>query len=62
LYNRSPARLRLMDIAAGTLIVKEAGGDVLNPADEKVLDMGFEPGLRTDVMVIGDREILEVLK
>jgi fructose-1,6-bisphosphatase/inositol monophosphatase family enzyme len=61
LYTRIPAKLRVMDIAAGALIVKEAGGEVLEPSDNSVLDMNMDHKARTDIMAIGDKKLLEVL-
>lgn len=60
LYTRTPAKLRLVDIAAGTLILREAGGEVFHP-DGQVLDMPFDQKARTDIMAVGDKRILEVI-
>jgi len=61
LHTQVPAKLRVMDIAAGTLIVREAGGEVFD-TDGNVLDINLDIKTRTDVMVIGDKKVLEVVK
>jgi fructose-1,6-bisphosphatase/inositol monophosphatase family enzyme len=61
LYTNASAKLRVMDIAAGTLIVREAGGEVLDP-DGRVLDVPLDMKTRTDILAIGDRKVLEVIK
>ena len=52
--------LRAMDVAAGVLIVREAGGEVVGP-DRKPLDMDLSPAARTNVIAYGDEQILEML-
>jgi len=52
------ARHRLVDIAAGTLIVREAGGEVLD-LDGRQLDLPLDPKARTNVIAVGDRRTLE---
>ena len=54
-------RLRVADIAAGALILKEAGGAVLNP-DGSPLDMPFDIKKRTDLLAVGDIRVLEVIR
>lgn len=56
----SEARLRVMDVAAGVLLVREAGG-VVADADRKDLDMPFTLKARTNLVAVGDRRALEVL-
>jgi len=51
-------RLRLVDIAAGTLIVREAGGEVLD-LDGQPLDLPLDPKARTNLVAVGDRRALE---
>jgi fructose-1,6-bisphosphatase/inositol monophosphatase family enzyme len=60
LHTVESAKLRVMDVAAGSLIVREAGGEVLHP-DGSVLDVPLDIKTRTDIMVIGDRKVLEVI-
>lgn len=52
--------LRVMDIAASTLILREAGGEVYN-LERKVLDMPFDPRARTNLIAVGDLKLLEVV-
>ena len=52
--------LRAMDVAAGVLIVREAGGDVVG-LDRTPLDMDLGPVARTNVIAYGDPQILEML-
>ncbi len=52
--------LRAVDIAAGVLIVREAGGGVVD-LDGKPLDMPLDVGPRTNLMAFGDPQILEML-
>ena len=54
------ARLRIMDIAAGVLLVREAGGVVVEPRREE-LDMPIDLKARTNLAAAGDRRALEVL-
>jgi len=55
------AMLRIIDIAAGALIVREAGGEVLD-LEGKKLEMEFNISERSNFMVIGDEKVLEVLE
>jgi len=52
--------LRAMDIAAGVLIVREAGGGVVDLAG-RPLDMPLDIGPRTNLIAYGDEQILEML-
>jgi fructose-1,6-bisphosphatase/inositol monophosphatase family enzyme len=55
------AKLRVVDIAGGVLIVREAGGRVLDLAGRD-LDMKLETSARTDLIAVGDPKALEVLR
>lgn len=55
------AKLRVVDIAAGVLIVREAGGRVLDLAGHD-LDMKLETGARGDLVAVGDPKALEALR
>ena len=52
--------LRIVDIAAASLILKEAGGQVLDESLRE-LDMTFDVRKRSSVLAVGDREILKVI-
>jgi len=52
--------LRAMDVAAGVLIVREAGGEVVG-LDRGPLDMDLSPTARANVIAYGDPQILEML-
>jgi len=54
-------RLRVVDIAAGTLIVREAGGLVLDLAGRD-LDLPFDSSARTDLAAVGDRRVWEAIR
>ena len=58
--SRAAARLRIMDIAAGVLLVREAGGVVVDP-DGKDLDMPVDLRARTNLVAAGDAKALEAL-
>lgn len=53
-------KLRSVDIAGGVLIVREAGGLVLDLKGNE-LDMPLIPTARTDLVAVGDRRTWEVL-
>ncbi len=55
------ARLRVVDIAAGTLIVREAGGLVLDLAGRD-LDLPLDSNARTDLAAVGDRQVWEAIR
>ena len=60
--NTTPAsRLRVVDIAAGVLLVREAGGVVVDPAANE-LDMPVTLAARTNLVAAGDRKALEALR
>ncbi len=50
--------IRLVDLAAGTLILREAGGEIYN-TDGDVLEMSFGPRERSNFIAVGDRKLLE---
>jgi len=50
-----------MDIAAGTLIVREAGGNVVD-LDGRPLDMPMDPKSRSNVIAYGDEQVLELIR
>lgn len=54
-------KLRACDIAAGTLIVREAGGQVLDLAGRQ-LDMPLTVDAHTDLIALGDPKTLEVIQ
>jgi fructose-1,6-bisphosphatase/inositol monophosphatase family enzyme len=56
----SEARLRVMDIAAGALLVREAGGVVVD-TDGKDLDMPFTLKARTNLVAAGDARALAAI-
>jgi fructose-1,6-bisphosphatase/inositol monophosphatase family enzyme len=60
LNTRSPARLRIMDLAAGVLIVREAGGLVVD-ARRRELDLPVTLEARTNLIAAGDRKALEAV-
>lgn len=53
--------LRITDIAAAYVILKEAGGEIYD-TDLEPIDMDLDPKQRKDVAAIHDERILEVLK
>ncbi|MEK6911586.1 MAG: inositol monophosphatase family protein [Candidatus Thermoplasmatota archaeon] len=53
--------LRAMDIAAGTLVVREAGGNVVD-LDGRPLDMPIDPKARSNVIAYGDEHVLELIR
>ncbi len=59
-YLHTRTGLRIIDIAAGLLVVEEAGGSVITPSGHRP-EMGFDVRQRTDLMVVGDRSILPEL-
>lgn len=58
--SRAEARLRIVDIAAGALLVREAGGVVATPQGED-LEMPFTADARANLVAAGDRKALEAL-
>ncbi|MFW6305390.1 MAG: inositol monophosphatase family protein [Candidatus Saliniplasma sp.] len=53
--------LRITDIAASFLILKEAGGEIYD-GDLEPIDMNLDPKERKDVAAVHDDAVLEVLK
>jgi fructose-1,6-bisphosphatase/inositol monophosphatase family enzyme len=60
-YEPSSYAMRVVDIAASTLILREAGGEVFNDTYD-ILDMNFELTARSNVIAVGDLKALEHLK
>ena len=54
-------KLRAVDIAGGTLIVREAGGLVLD-LEGRDLDLPLSPTARTDLVAVGDRRAWETIR
>lgn len=54
-------KLRAVDIAAGTLIVREAGGRVLD-LQGRDLDMPLRTDARTDLVAVGDLKTWEAIR
>ncbi|MEK6986604.1 MAG: inositol monophosphatase family protein [Candidatus Thermoplasmatota archaeon] len=54
-------KLRVVDLAAGTLIVREAGGHVLT-LQGKDLDMPLTSEARTDLVAVGDLKTWEAIR
>ncbi len=54
-------KLRAVDIAGGALIVREAGGLVLD-LDGRDLDLPLSPTARTDLVAVGDRRAWETIR
>jgi fructose-1,6-bisphosphatase/inositol monophosphatase family enzyme len=50
--------LRIVDLAASSLIVREAGGEVYSSPRQQ-LEMAYDVSLRTNVMAVGDEKIWE---
>lgn len=50
--------IRLVDLAAGVLLLREAGGEIYN-TDGDVLDMRFGPRERSNFIAVGDDKVLE---
>lgn len=53
--------LRVLDIAAATLFVREAGGIVLDPATGKDLDIGFDMQVRSGVLAASGLEAVRAV-
>ncbi len=52
--------LRITDVAASSLIVREAGGEVYD-LEGNVLNMPLDPTYRSNLFALGDRRLLEVV-
>ncbi len=62
-YMNSTAKdleLRITDVAASTLIVREAGGEVYG-LEGNPLNMPLDPAYRSNLFALGDRTLLEVV-
>lgn len=61
-YYYGPNKLRIMDIAASTLIVREAGGFVhaIDGSGDLRMDLSLVP--RTSLVAAGSREAMDILK
>ncbi len=53
--------LRVVDIAAATLILREAGGEVYDD-DGNPVDLPFKVNARSQVLAVGDKVVLEWIK
>lgn len=53
-------RIRVVDIAASALILREAGGEVYDEA-RRPLEMMFDLGDRSNLLAVGDKRILELI-
>jgi fructose-1,6-bisphosphatase/inositol monophosphatase family enzyme len=60
-YHPAKYAMRVIDIAASTLILREAGGEVFNDSYD-ILDMNFELTARANVIAVGDIRALDHLK
>ncbi|MDI6916618.1 MAG: inositol monophosphatase family protein [Thermoplasmatales archaeon] len=60
LYYQMGYPIRITDIAAGVLILREAGGEVYGE-NKEILDMGFNLKERKNFVAVGDRKCLEVI-
>lgn len=56
-YSRA---IRIVDIAASTLVLREAGGEVYD-LDGKVLDMDFNIGSRANFIAFGDKRVYDFI-
>lgn len=56
-YTRS---VRVVDIAASTIILREAGGEVYD-LDNNVLDMPFDLEHRANLLAVGDRRVYDMI-
>ena len=55
------AELRVVDIAAGALILREAGGEVVDMSLRR-LDMPFDTKTTSNLIAYGDAEVLELIR
>ena len=60
-YLPAERALRVMDIAAGVLILREAGGESYTPKGE-ILDMPLSLNVRKNIMAVGSDEVLEKMR
>ncbi len=50
--------IRLVDVAAGALMLREAGGEIYNTEGD-VLDLKFGPRERSNFIAVGDKKLLD---
>lgn len=60
-YHHPGASLRVIDVAASSLVLREAGGLVQTPAGEP-LEMGLDLAERAAVLAVGDRDALRYVE
>lgn len=60
-YHHPGGALRVIDVAASSLVLREAGGLVRTPGGEP-LEMGFDLAERAAVLAVGDREALRYVE
>ena len=60
-YLPAERSLRVMDIAAGVLILREAGGESYTPKGE-ILDMPLSLNVRKNIMAVGSDKVLEKMQ
>lgn len=60
IYHQVGYPLRVVDISAGVLILREAGGEVYNEKKE-ILDMQFNLDKKTNIIAVGDKKILRMI-
>lgn len=60
LYYQVGYPLRIVDIAGGVLILREAKGEVYNEKKE-ILDLPFTLDKRANIIAVGDKKILELI-
>lgn len=60
-YHQDGYPLRITDIAAGTLILREARGEVYDIDNIKVLEMNFNLSERRNVLAVGDKKVLNLI-
>ncbi|MEW6070327.1 MAG: inositol monophosphatase family protein [Candidatus Thermoplasmatota archaeon] len=60
-YYQAGYPLRVTDVAASALILREAGGEIYDD-EENILEMGFELNTKKNVLAVGDKKILELIK
>jgi len=60
MYYQMGYPIRITDIAAGVLILREAGGEIYDE-NKEILDMGFNLKERKNFVAAGDKKILEMI-
>lgn len=61
-YFKNREILRVIDIAASTIIVREAGGEVYDLNDFSPLNMPLNLSVRKNALAVGDKEFLENIR